>query len=233
MTAPVGGAAGQLVDYSRTLQGRIPILIIAICLVTYLMLVPILRSLVLPAIAVGLNLITVGGGFGILCFLFVDSPFNGGWLPFGGAGKLDVIAVAGIFAIPFPLSIDYQVFLLTRMREEYVRTQSNEMAIQFGITKTAQIVTGAAIIMIAVFSAFGLQEFITIKQFGIGLATCVLIDATIVRLALLPNVMRFFGLRTWWMPTWLDERLPLLDVEGSEFEHETQLIHPGAAAEEV
>jgi RND superfamily putative drug exporter len=230
MDAPVGGTSAQLSDYKRVLMGRIPLLVVAISAVTYLLLVLILRSLFLPAIAVALNLITVGGGFGILILLFVDNPITGDWLPFGGSGSLDAIAVAGIFAITFALSIDYQVFLLTRMREEFVRTQSNDAAIDFGITKTAKIVTGAALIMIAVFSAFGLAEFITIKQFGIGLATCVLLDATVVRLALLPSVMRLFGLNTWWIPNWLDERMPMLDVEGAEFEHEQEFMRPGGPA---
>ncbi len=230
MDAPVGGTSAQLSDYKRVLMGRIPLLVLAISGVTYLLLVLILRSLFLPAIAVALNLITVGGGFGVLVLLFVDNPITGDWLPFGGSGSLDAIAVAGIFAITFALSIDYQVFLLTRMREEFVRTQSNDAAIDFGITKTAKIVTGAALIMISVFAAFGLAEFITIKQFGIGLATCVLLDATIIRLALLPSVMRLFGLNTWWIPNWLDERMPLLDVEGAEFEHEQEFMRPGGPA---
>ena len=111
-----------------------------------------------------------------------------------------MITVAGIFSITFALSIDYQVFLLTRMREEFVRTQSGEQAIEFGIAKTARVVTGAAAIMVAVFLAFALADFMIIKQFGIGLATAVLIDATIVRLVLLPALMRLLGERAWWMP---------------------------------
>jgi putative drug exporter of the RND superfamily len=215
VTAATGGSAGQLVDYDRVTAGRIPWLILCISLVTYLLLVPILRSLVLPAVAVLLNLVTVAVGFGVLTMLFVgDDP------PLGGAGALDVISVAGIFSITFALSIDYQVFLLTRMREEFVRTQSGDAAIDFGIAKTARVVTGAAAIMVAVFLAFALADFTIIKQFGIGLATAVLIDATIVRLVLLPAIMRVLGERAWWMPRWLDDWLPVLDVEGSEFEHE-------------
>jgi RND superfamily putative drug exporter len=217
-----GGAAAQLVDFKSITTTRLPLLVIGICLVTYLMLVLIMRSLLLSAIAVVLNLITVGMGFGILVLLFAvgDEPL------LGGAGSLDVIAVAGIFSITFALAIDYQVFLLTRMREEFVRTQSNDAAIEFGISKTAAVVTGAALIMIAVFSAFALAKFVTIKMFGIGLATSVLIDATLVRLVLLPAVMRLFGLNTWWIPTWLDERLPLIDVTGAEFEHEQEQMTP-------
>jgi putative drug exporter of the RND superfamily len=125
--------------------------------------------------------------------------------------------VTAIFVVTFALSIDYQVFLLTRMREEYVRTQSSASAIEFGISKTARVVTGAAAIMVAVFVAFALSSFTLIQQLGIGLATAVLIDATVVRLGLLPAIMKLAGDRTWWLPTWLDDRLPMLDTDGAMF----------------
>ncbi len=225
MDAAVGGAAAKQVEYDRIMTGRLPLLVLAISLVTYLLLVWLLRSLFLPAIAVGLNLITVAAAFGVLSLLFVgDDPL------LGGAGALDVLSVASIFTIMFALSIDYQVFLLTRMREEFVRTQSNDAAIEFGLEKTAKVVTGAAGIMTGVFVAFGLSDFITLRQLGIGLAVAVVIDATIVRLVLLPAVMRLFGMSTWWLPEWLDERLPVLDVEGSEFEHEAEAMRFGGGS---
>jgi putative drug exporter of the RND superfamily len=221
LDAAIGGTAGKMVEYDRVTSGRLPLLVAMICLVTYLMLVPVLRSLFLPAIAVALNMLTVAASFGVLSLLFVgDNP------PLGGAGALDVLSVASIFTITFALSIDYQVFLLTRMREEFVRTQSNDSAIEFGIEKTAKVVTGAAAIMIAVFVAFAASDFVILKQFGVGLATAILIDATVVRLALLPAVMRLFGLQTWWLPDWLDERLPVLDVEGSAYQHESESLRP-------
>jgi RND superfamily putative drug exporter len=222
----VGGSAGELTDYKRSTVAAIPWLIIVALVFTYFLLLPILRSVILPGIAIALNMITVACAFGVLCLLFVKgAPLHA---PLGGAGALDVIAVAGVFAIMYALSIDYQVFLLTRMREEYVRTQSNDGAIEFGIARTAKVVTGAAIIMIAVFSSFGLAPFVLIKMFGIGLGTAVLVDATLVRLILLPAVMKLFGEWTWWMPRWLDERLPAIDTEGAEFEHAIHVEHPGA-----
>jgi putative drug exporter of the RND superfamily len=206
----VGGVAAQLVDYDRVTSERIPRLVIAISIVTYLGLVAILRSLVLPLVAVALNLLTVAAAFGVLTLLFVgDDP------PLGGAGALDVISVAAIFAIAFALSIDYQVFLLTRTREEFVRTRSNAAAIAFGVDRTGGVVTGAAAIMISVFLAFGMSDFVVVRQFGIGLAVAVLLDATIVRLVLLPALMRLLGSRTWWMPRWLGARLPNLDVDAA------------------
>ena len=147
----------------------------------------------------------------------------------GGAGSLDVIAVAAIFAITFALAIDYQVFLLTRMREEFVRTQSNDAAIEFGISKTAAVVTGAALIMIAVFSAFALTEFVTMKMFGIGLAASVLIDATLIRLVLLPALMSCSGSTRGGSRTGSTSRLPLIDITGAEFEHEQEQMTPYAA----
>jgi RND superfamily putative drug exporter len=206
----VGGVAAQLVDYDRVTSERIPRLVIAIALVTYLGLVAILRSLLLPLVAVALNLLTVAAAFGVLTLLFVgEEP------ALGGAGALDVISVAAIFAIAFALSIDYQVFLLTRTREEFVRTRSNPAAIAFGVSRTGGVVTGAAAIMISVFLAFGLSDFVVVRQFGIGLAVAVLLDATIVRLILLPAVMRLLGSRTWWMPRWLGARLPNLDADAA------------------
>ncbi len=217
IAAPVGGTAPELTDFARVNRTRLPLLILAICLVTYLALIPILRSLVLPAIAVALNLLTVAASFGLLTLLFVgDNP------PLGGVGKLDVVTVTGIFVVTFALSIDYQVFLLTRMREEYVRTQSHTAAVEFGIAKTARVVTGAAAIMIAVFVAFALSSFSLTQQLGIGLAAAILIDATIVRLGLLPAIMKLAGDRAWWLPTWLDEKLPLLDTEGAIFAHDAR-----------
>jgi RND superfamily putative drug exporter len=114
------------------------------------------------------------------------------------------------------------VFLLTRMREEYVRTQSNSQAVTFGIQKTGRIVTGAAAIMVGTFFAFALANFTIVRELGIGLCSAILVDATFVRLGLLPAVMRLFGNWTWYMPAWLDNKLPTFDIEGAAFEHESE-----------
>jgi RND superfamily putative drug exporter len=221
----IGGPTAVLAEYDEVTQSRLPWLVFGIALVTYLLLIPILRSLVLPAIAVALNLLTVGAAFGLLTLLFTGSnPV------LGGPGALDVISVASIFAIVFALSIDYQVFLLVRMREAYVATQRNDRAISFGVEHTARVVTGAAVIMIGVFCAFAVTGFASLRQFGVGLAFAVALDATIVRLVLLPALMQWFGLRAWWLPRWLDDRLPSLDVEGSDTVADTTAITRRAAA---
>jgi RND superfamily putative drug exporter len=171
----------------------------------------ILRAIPLALLAVLLNLLTVAASFGVLSAMFVgDDP------PLGGPGAIDVVAVSGIFAITFALSIDYQVFLVSRMREEYARSQDPDEAIRFGLEGTSKIITGAALIMLGVFTAFALSDFITIRQFGVGLATAVLLDATVVRLVLLPALMKLLGKRAWWLPGWLDRLLPHVDVERSE-----------------
>jgi putative drug exporter of the RND superfamily len=191
------------------------------------MLVPILRSLVLPAIAVILNLMTVTVAMGVVTCFAVNGVIAK-HAPIGGAGRPDIVAVTAVFCVIFALSIDYYVFLLTRMREEYVRTQSNTQAVQFGIERTGRIVTGAAMIMIGTFFAFALTNFTIVKELGIGLTSAILVDATLVRLVLLPAVMRLFGDFTWWMPRWLDEKLPEIDIEGTAFEHDTDQIGAGS-----
>jgi len=225
MDVNVGGSAAELLDFKNVMATRVPLLILSLCLVTYLMLVPILRSVLLPAIAVGLNLLTVGVAMSFVTLASVDGAFGiFKRAPIGGAGKPDIIAVAAVFCIIFALSIDYYVFLLLRMREEYVRTQDNATAVQFGIEKTGRIVTGAALIMVATFFAFALADFTIIRELGLGLTVAIATDATFVRLGLLPALMRGFGDWTWWMPKWLDEKLPTFDVEGAAFEHEAALM---------
>jgi RND superfamily putative drug exporter len=156
----------------------------------------------LPAIAVGLNLVTVAAGFGVLALLFDGSA------PLGGPGYVDTISSMLIFAVIFGLSIDYEVFLITRMREGYLRTGTTEGAISYGLERTAGVVTGAAAIMTTVFLGFASTQVATIRQTGTGLVVAVLLDATVVRLVLLPAVMRLCGPGNWWMPRWLERRLP-------------------------
>ncbi len=170
----------------------------------------ILRAVVLPAAALLLNLLVVGAGFGALKLFFQgDNP------PLGGPGFVDVISVSAIFTILFSLSVDYEIFLLTRMREAFLIDGDARAAVLHGIEKTGNVVTGAALIMTAVFLSFAASTFITPRQFGIGLAVAVIIDATLLRLLLLPAAMRVLGRLSWWSPAWLDRRLPHLDVEGS------------------
>jgi RND superfamily putative drug exporter len=197
------------VDFDRAASDFIPTLVICLSLVTFLLLVVILRAIVLPAVAVLLNLLIVVAAFGALKLLF-----QGGSPPLGGPGLLEVATAAAIFTVLFSLSVDYEVFLLTRMHEAYVAGRDPSRAILHGIARTATVVTGAALIMVSVFLAFSVNEFAISRQFGVGLAIAVLLDAVLLRLFLLPAAMRLLGHRSWWLTPWLDRRLPHLNVEG-------------------
>jgi RND superfamily putative drug exporter len=210
-TTGVTGGAAQLIDYTETISQRIPIMVAVITLATFLILVVILRALPLAAIAVGLNLVTVAVAFGVLTLLF-DVPE--GW-PLGGHSYVDAIGAAGIFGIIFGLSIDYAVFLLMRMREHYENGATNEEAIRFGLERTARVITGAAAIMAAVFVAFAGAPIATISQLGTGLTVAVVLDATVVRIVLLPALMLLLGDRVWWLPRPLQRVLPEIDLHGS------------------
>jgi RND superfamily putative drug exporter len=207
----VTGGPAQLADYNDAISARVPLAIAAISLVTFLILVVVLRALALAALAVALNLLTVAVAFGVLTLLF-DVP--AGW-PLGGHSYVDAIGAAGIFGIIFGLSIDYAVFLLTRMREARETGASNEEAIAFGLERTARVITGAAAIMVAVFVAFAGAPIATVSQLGTGLVVAVVLDATVVRIVLLPALMLLIGERVWWLPRPLERALPRIGLHTS------------------
>jgi RND superfamily putative drug exporter len=204
----VAGGTATLNTYSRVTREKIPFVIAAITLATFLILVLVLRALPLAAIAVGLNLATVGVAFGILTLL-TEVPEN--W-PLGGHHYIDAVGATMIFGVVFGLSIDYAVFLLVRMREHYDEYGDNARAIKFGLEKTARVITGAAAIMMAVFIAFAGAPIATVSQLGVGLTVAVLLDATVVRIVLLPALMLLIGDRVWWLPGPLQRALPRLNV---------------------
>jgi RND superfamily putative drug exporter len=204
----VAGGAAQLNDYSHVTRDRMPLVIAAITLVTFLALILILRAIPLAAIAVGLNLLTVGVAFGILTLL-TDLPHD---FPLGGHSYVEAVGATMIFGIVFGLSIDYAVFLLSRMREHYDRNGDTPAAVRFGLERTARVITGAAVIMLAVFIVFAGASIATVSQLGVGLAVAVILDATVVRIVLLPALMLLLGDRVWWLPGPLKRGLPKLNV---------------------
>ncbi|HEU4905277.1 MAG TPA: MMPL family transporter [Solirubrobacterales bacterium] len=208
LTTGVAGGPAQLNDYSSVTRERIPYVVAAITLATFLVLVLILRALPLAAIAVGLNLATVAVAFGVLTLLF-ELPAD--W-PLGGRSYVDAVGATAIFGVVFGLSIDYAVFLLVRMRERYDRDGDNRAAIMFGLERTARVITGAAAIMMAVFVAFAGAPIATVSQLGVGLTVAVLLDATVVRIVLLPALMLLLGDRVWWLPRPLARVIPRIDV---------------------
>jgi RND superfamily putative drug exporter len=208
LTTGVAGGAAQLNDYSKVTRERIPWVVIAITIATFLVLVVVLRALLLAAIAVALNLATVAVAFGVLTLLF---HVPDGW-PLGGHNYVDAVGATIIFGLVFGLSIDYAVFLLTRMREHYDTHGDNAAAVEFGLSRTAGVITGAAAIMMAVFIAFAGASIATVSQLGIGLTVAVILDATVVRIVLLPALMLLLGDRIWWLPKRLQRVIPKLSV---------------------
>jgi putative drug exporter of the RND superfamily len=204
----VAGGPATLNTYSHETKARMPYVIGAITLATFLVLILVLRALPLAAIAVGLNIATVAVAFGILTLL---THVPEGW-PLGGRTYVDAVGATMIFGVVFGLSIDYAVFLLVRMREHYDEYGDNAQAIEFGLEKTARVITGAAVIMMAVFIAFASTPIATVSQLGIGLTVAVLLDATVVRIVLLPALMLLIGDRVWWLPRSLERVLPRLNV---------------------
>lgn len=204
----VTGGPAIVNTFSTVTRDSLPLEIAAIVLATFLVLVLVLRSLPLAALAIALNMASVGVAFGVL-MLLTNVP--DGW-PLGGHTYVDAVSTVMIFGVVFGLSIDYAVFLLVRMREHYDEFGDNAKAIEFGLEKTARVITGAAVIMMAVFIAFASAPIATVSQIGIGLTVAVILDATVVRVVLLPALMLLIGDRVWWLPRPLERVLPRLNV---------------------
>ena len=204
----VTGGPAQLTDYNTITRTHVPLVIVVMAAVTFIALVVILRALWLAALATALNLLTVAVAFGALALLS-HVPAS---LPLGGHHYIDAIGAAGIFGIVFGLSVDYAVFLLARMRESYEETGDHRHAISFGLNRTAAVITGAAAIMIAVFACFAAAPIATVSQLGVGLTVAVALDATVVRIVLLPALMLLIGERVWWLPAPLERALPRIEL---------------------
>ncbi|MEV4421388.1 MMPL family transporter [Patulibacter sp. NPDC049589] len=184
--AAIGGPAAQLIDYEHAADSRFPVIVLVLALATTLLLAALLRSLVVPVIGVALTLLTVAATIGMMAVIF--------------GGGLDATTVIAVFAVMFALSIDYQVFILGRIREEFDRRRDPEAAIAAGLTGTAHVVTGAAVSMLAVFLAFATADVPGLRQFGLGLAIAVALDATVVRLVVLPAALKLAGRWAWGSP---------------------------------
>jgi RND superfamily putative drug exporter len=208
----VGGQTAMFIDLSDKVSSRLPWFIGAVIALSVLLLTMVFRSVAVPLKAAVMNLLSIGGAYGVIV-----AVFQWGWLKglFGLEQTVPIISFLPMmmFAILFGLSMDYEVFLLSRIREEYLDGHDNDSAVIEGIAATARVITSAALIMISVFAAFVLSPDPSIKMFGLGLATAVLIDATIVRIVLVPATMKLLGNWNWWLPRWLDRILPTLDLE--------------------
>ena len=210
----VTGPVAANIDFSDYLSQRIWYFYGAVLLISFLFLMVVFRSILVPLKAVGMNLLAIGAAYGI-----VVAVFQWGW---GGdllgisPGPIEPFIPMMLFAIVFGLSMDYEVFLLTRIREEYDRDGDNSAAVADGLAATARVITAAALIMVFVFGSFMLEDLRTVKILGLGLAAAVAIDATVIRMLLVPATMQLLGDKNWWIPGWLDRILPNLVVEPSE-----------------
>jgi RND superfamily putative drug exporter len=210
--AHVGGQTASNVDFADLMSERLPIFIGAVLLLSFLLLLAVFRSVLVPLKAVVMNLLSIGAAYGVMVMIF-----QWGWLAslFGvhSAAPIEPWAPMMLFAIVFGLSMDYEVFLLSAVKEDYDERGDNSHAVVEGLASTARVITAAAAIMVFVFGSFVLGEMRDIKLIGLGLSVAVLVDATIVRMILVPATMELLGDRNWWMPRWLDRVLPRLRVE--------------------
>ena len=208
----VTGSVPVNVDFADYLAERYPWFFAAVLTLSFLLLMLVFRSVLVPLKAVVMNLLSIGAAYGVTVALF-----QWGWLSdLTGVqpAPIEPWAPMLLFAIVFGLSMDYEVFLLSRIREEWTRTGDSRTSVADGLAATAKVITAAAAIMVVVFGAFILEQDRVMKLMGTGLATAILLDATIVRMLLVPATMELLGDRNWWLPGWLDRLLPRIDVEG-------------------
>jgi putative drug exporter of the RND superfamily len=210
----VGGDTAEELEYHDTVNFWLPLVLVFVLGLSFLLLTLAFRSIVVPATAIGMNLLSVGAAYGLLVLVFQEGIGNE-LLGLREAETIDAWVPLFLFAVLFGLSMDYQVFLLSRIRERYAQTGDTNAAISFGIGSTARLITGAALIIIAVFWGFAMGNTIAFQQMGFGVAVALLIDATIVRSVLVPATMKLLGERNWYLPSWLTW-LPDVHVEGAE-----------------
>jgi len=208
----VGGVTATSIDSTENIAKRIPLLIGGVVLLSMLLLLVSFRSIAVAIKAAVMNLLSVAAAYGVVALVL-----QGGWagqlIGIDTATPLPAFVPVLMFAVLFGLSMDYEVFLVSRMRESWLRTGNNERAVLEGLASTGRVITAAAAIMVAVFGAFVLSGEVFLKLIGAGLASAVLIDATLVRMVLVPALMQLLGERNWWLPRWLDRAMPRLELE--------------------
>ena len=210
-TVYVGGATATQVDFTRVLGGKLWLFVAVIVLLSALLLLVVFRSLLIPVQAAVMNLLSIAASLGV-----VQAIFERGWFagPLGiPTGPIDAFIPVMVFAIVFGLSMDYEVFLVSRIHEEWQHRRDASAAVREGVSNTGRVITAAAAVMVAVFVSFAFGNDRGIKLFGTAMASAVFLDAIVIRSVLMPAVLQLFGRRTWAFPTWLDQRLPRLAIE--------------------
>lgn len=222
----VSGTTARYIDIADRISDRLPIFFSIVIGVSLVLLTMVFRSVVIALKAALMNLLSIGAAYGV-----VVAVFQWGWgIELTGAdktGPIESFLPMMLFAVLFGLSMDYEVFLVSRIREEYLRTGDNARSVARGLAATASVITAAASIMIVVFLSFVLNDQRVVKEFGLGLAVAIFVDATVVRLILVPSTMRLMGNWNWWLPAWLDRALPRISIEGAEDEEPAAVTEPG------
>jgi RND superfamily putative drug exporter len=232
LSAYVGGQTAGYIDLADRIADKLPLVIAVVIALSFLLLMIAFRSIIVPLTAGLMNLLSVGAAYGVLTYVFQEG--HGASL-IGLAGPNPIVSFVPLlmFAILFGLSMDYQVFLLSRVQEHFRENGDNHEAVVDGLAVSARVITSAALIMVCVYTSFNLNGDLTVKEFGLGLAVAIAIDATVVRCLLVPAVMVLMGRANWWLPRWADRVLPQVGIEGEEFlrERDAQLTERPRPAE--
>ena len=227
----VGGTTAIFIDFSNVLSAKLPLFIGLVVVLSFLLLMTVFRSFVIPLTAACMNLLSIGAAFGILVAVFQWGDL-GSLIGLDGTSPVEAFLPVMLFAILFGLSMDYQVFLVSRIHEEHIKSGgNNNAAVRNGLAATGKTITAAALIMILVFGSFILGGQRVIKEFGIGLAAGILVDAIFIRMAIVPSLMMLFGKANWWFPAWLDRILPRLAVDADDLATQPAQSDPEAEPE--
>jgi putative drug exporter of the RND superfamily len=216
MQADVGGSTAGYVDLASRISDKLPLQILVVIALSSVLLILAFRSVVIPAQAAVMNLLSIGAAYGVLTAIF-QFGWLGGLIGLNGPVPIVSYVPLFMFAVLFGLSMDYEVFLVSQIEEHVHAGESNRSSVVSGLVTSARVITAAALIMVFVFGSFVLNGDPTIKQFGVGLAVAVVLDATVVRCLLVPAVMVLMNNSNWWMPSWLEKRVPRVSIEGAEF----------------
>jgi putative drug exporter of the RND superfamily len=221
----VGGDTADNVDFIDAMNAWLPIVFAFVLGLSFLLLTVVFRSIVVAATSIVLNLLSVGAAYGLVILVFVHG-IGSRLLGFQQVDSIEAWVPLFLFSVLFGLSMDYQVFLLSRIKERYDQTGSTTDAVTYGVSSTARLITGAALIIVAVFAGFAMGDLVMFQQMGFGIAVALLIDATIIRSVLLPAAMRLLGAWNWYLPSWL-EWLPRIQIEAERREDQVALPSPG------
>jgi RND superfamily putative drug exporter len=209
----VGGDTADNVDFIDAMNAWLPIVFVFVLGLSFVLLTLVFRSIVVAATSIVLNLLSVGAAYGLVILVFRHG-IGSGLLGFQRIDSIEAWVPLFLFSVLFGLSMDYQVFLLSRIKERYDVSGSTAEAVTYGVASTARLITGAALIIVAVFSGFAMGDLIMFQQMGFGVAIALLIDATVIRSVVLPSAMKLLGRANWYLPRWL-EWLPRLEAEGT------------------